>query len=195
MKSQMNASFDVVEFIKSVPDPIAHFHNTQKEVTDSYKNQCQIELFNRFNFIAKESILKVLESHSFKLLPTWRQLENAVLNKEKTLVERASLNTRKHLKKKNLTLEEAKHQGIGTIPKVKFSKNKIFYKLEHFSRDKQDHLKILDADFFRELQYAKNQQQIDKFIQENKKKFQLAKKIIISKSVLAVLTIKCCSKT
>ena len=175
VKSQMNASFDVVEFIKSVPDPIAHFHNTQKEVTDSYKHQCQIELFNRFNFIAKESILKVLESHSFKLLPSWRQLENAVLNKEKTLVERASLNTRKHLTKKNLTLEEAKHQGIGTIPKVKFSKNKIFYKLEHFSRDKQDHLKILDADFFRELQYAKNQQQIDKFIQENKKKFQLAK--------------------
>ena len=52
------------------------------------------------------------------------------------------------------TLEEAKHQGIGMIPKVKFSKNKIFYKLEHFSRDKQDHLKILDADFFRELQFA-----------------------------------------
>ena len=58
VKSQMNASFDVVEFIKSVPDPIAHFHNTQKEVTDSYKHQCQIELFNRFNFIVEFRFLR-----------------------------------------------------------------------------------------------------------------------------------------
>lgn len=176
----LNTPLNIDEFLKVFPEPFTRFYNNDKEMSESYKAHCRVELSNRFDFLAEDSIVEVLVKHKYHLTPAYRQLETAVHFKETELKQRAKNNLNSYLKRRNLTLETAPKEYIQQIPKVKFTKNRLSYKLSNVIRDKQPYPDILDTNFFKEMQFIKNENQIKAHILEKdrkrKEKFDDAKK-------------------
>lgn len=123
--AHLNTPLNIDEFLKIYPEPFSRFYQNDKEMSESYKAHCRTELFNRFDFIAEDSILEVLVKHKYHLTPAYRQLEKAILFKETELKQRAQTNLKSSLAKKKVTLETATKQQIMTMPKSK----KIFKRL------------------------------------------------------------------
>jgi hypothetical protein len=123
--AHLNTPLNIDEFLKIYPEPFSRFYQNDKEMSESYKAHCRTELFNRFDFIAEDSILEVLVKHKYHLTPAYRQLEKAILFKETELKQRAQTNLKSSLAKKKVTLETATKQQIMAMPKSK----KIFKRL------------------------------------------------------------------
>lgn len=178
--AHLNTPINIEEFLKIYPEPFSRFYQNTKEMSESYKAHCRTELLNRFDFISEETILEILNKHKYHLTPAYRQLETAVLFKETELKQRAQSTLKNLLTRRNFTLETATKQLIQAMPKTKFTKNRVSYKIDNIMREKQQYPDILDTNFFKEMQFIKNESQIKAYIiekdQKRKQKFEDAKR-------------------
>lgn len=117
LDQHLNSPLDIEEFLKLYPEPFNTFYTNTKEMSESYKLHCRVELMNRFDFIAEETIDDVLIKHNNHLTPAYRQLEAAVSLKENELKHRARINFESFLTKRNLTQQSLPPVVLAHIPK------------------------------------------------------------------------------
>ncbi|KAH3844331.1 hypothetical protein DPMN_086589 [Dreissena polymorpha] len=77
-KHPKDVKFDIREFLVKFPDPFNYFENTERMVSDSYKEHALIYVKNTFPFLKDGFLKKVLNSHKYHLLPAITEIDTAV---------------------------------------------------------------------------------------------------------------------
>lgn len=105
----LNIQLNIEEFLRQFPDPFHTFYHDNKAISDNYKEHCRVTLLNKFNLISSDSIEITLIQNNYYFIKTYRQLEDAILNKEDNLKKRISEHIAKY----------TNHVGLKNIPKSK----------------------------------------------------------------------------
>ena len=70
-----NPRFEMEEFLKTFPDPLAYFYDRTKNVSESYKYHAYVYLANAFARISSDYIKYVLSNNNYRFAPAMKQLQ------------------------------------------------------------------------------------------------------------------------
>ena len=74
----INLTMDIEEFLQMFPDPVTHFHQEEKAVTETYKQHARIHLQNCYPMLHARYVQEKLDDHNGHLTPTMKDLAKDV---------------------------------------------------------------------------------------------------------------------